>query len=36
MVAVFEVTPPIEIATGTALPAATPAGTRALTWYRPT
>ena len=36
MVAVFEVTLPMEIVTGTALPAATPAGTKALTWYRPT
>ena len=35
-VTVFEVTPPMEIVTGTALPAATSAGTRALTWYRPT
>jgi len=32
IVTVLEVTPPIVIATGTELPAATPAGTRAFTW----
>lgn len=32
----FEVAPPMEIVSGTALPEATPAGTMALTWYRPT
>jgi hypothetical protein len=36
IVTVFEVTPPMEIATGTALPASAVAGTRALTWYSPT
>jgi hypothetical protein len=36
MVTVFEVAPSIEIVTGTALPAATVAGTGTLTWYSPT
>ncbi len=35
MVAAGDRTPPIEIATGTALPGVTDAGTTAFTWYRP-
>ena len=36
MVTVFEVEPPIEITTGTALPSADASGTTTLTWYSPT
>jgi hypothetical protein len=32
----LDVRPPIEIVTGTALPGAVDAGTRAFTWYSPT
>ena len=36
MVTVFEVAPPIEIDTGTALPPGAPGGTCTFTWYSPT
>src|SRR5712692_10346331 len=36
IVTVFDITPPIDITTGTALPLAEAAGTLAFTWYSPT
>jgi hypothetical protein len=36
IVTVFDVTPPIEMVTGTAAPPGVPAGTSAFTWYSPT
>src|ERR1035437_536196 len=36
IVTALDVRPPIEIVTGTALPGAVDAGTRAFTWYSPT
>ena len=36
MVTAFEVAPPMEIVTGTAVPFVEPPGTCAFTWYSPT
>jgi hypothetical protein len=36
MVTVFDVLPPVETTTGTAVPLGVAAGTRTFTWYKPT